>query len=130
MVNVSTDLNDLKTKVDELDVNGNQLETVTIELKILGHVVSKEIFKKINQVKKKNPDASTLIQKKQYNTDQKNLEKKKDFENKISNISKLVMKGEYDAKTKNIEGKYFTTADYNRFTSDILESKIKQKIGQ
>ena len=130
MVNVSTDLNDLKTKVDELDVNGNELETVTIELKILGHVVSKEIFKKINQVKKKNPDASTLIQKKQYNTDQKNLEKKKDFENKISNISKLVMKGEYDAKTKNIEGKYFTTAHYNRFTSDILESKIKQKIGQ
>ena len=92
--------------------------------------MSKEIFKKINQVKKKNPDASTLIQKKQYNTDQKNLEKKKDFENKISNISKLVMKGEYDAKTKNIEGKYFTTADYNRFTSDTLESKIKQKIGQ
>ena len=92
--------------------------------------MSKEIFKKINQVKKKNPDASTLIQKKQYNTDQKNLEKKKDFENKISNISKLVMKGEYDAKTKKIEGKYFTTADYNRFTSDILESKIKQKIGQ
>ena len=40
------------------------------------------------------------------------------------------MKGEYDAKTKNIEWKYFTTADYNRFTSDILESKIKQKIGQ
>ena len=56
LVNVSTDLNDLKTKVDELDVNGNELETVTIELKILGHVVSKEIFKKINQVKKKNPD--------------------------------------------------------------------------
>ena len=34
------------------------------------------------------------------------------------------MKREYDPK------KYFTTADYNRFTSDILESKIKQKIGQ
>ena len=31
------------------------------------------------------------------------------------------MKGEYDAKTKNIEGKYFTTADYNRFTSDIKD---------
>ena len=40
------------------------------------------------------------------------------------------MKREYDPKTKNIKGKYFTTADYNRFTSDILESKIKQKIGQ
>ena len=36
------------------------------------------------------------------------------------------MKGEYDAKTKNIEGKYFTTADYNRFTSDTwIKDKTK-----
>ena len=26
-----------------------------------------------------------------------------------------------------IEGKYFPTADYNKFTSDILDIKIKQK---
>ena len=25
-----------------------------------------------------------------------------------------------------IKGKYFTTADYNKFTSDILDTKIKQ----
>ena len=28
---------------------------------------------------------------------------------------------------KNIEGKYFTTANYDKFTSDIRDVKIKQK---
>ena len=34
---------------------------------------------------------------------------------------------DYDDNIKDIEGKYFTTADYNKFTSDILDVKIKQK---
>ena len=36
-------------------------------------------------------------------------------------------KTDYNAKIKYIEGKYFTTADYNNFSSDILGVKIKEK---
>ena len=32
-----------------------------------------------------------------------------------------------DAKLSDIERKYFITSDYNKFTSDILDAKIKQK---
>ena len=42
-------------------------------------------------------------------------------------FSALVKKTDYGAKISEIEGKYFTTSDYNNFTSDILEAKIKQK---
>ena len=32
-----------------------------------------------------------------------------------------------DAKISKFEGKYFTSSDYNKFASDILDAKIKQK---
>ena len=50
-----------------------------------------------------------------------------EVENKIPIVNGLVKKTDYDAKIKNIEGKYLTTVDYNKFTSDILDVKIKQK---
>ena len=37
------------------------------------------------------------------------------------------MKTDYDTKIKYIERKYFTTADYKKITSSILDAKIKQK---
>ena len=49
------------------------------------------------------------------------------MEHKIPDVSELVKKEDYDAKITEIEGKYFTTADYDKFTSNILDSKIKQK---
>ena len=48
-------------------------------------------------------------------------------ENKISNVSNLVEKKDYDAKILDIESKCFTTADYNKFTIHTLDAKIKQK---
>ena len=45
MVNVTTGLNNLKTKVDDLDVD--QLKSLPTKLKKLGDVVSKEVVKKI-----------------------------------------------------------------------------------
>ena len=42
-------------------------------------------------------------------------------------VSDLVKKTHYDARTLEIEGKYTTTFDYNNFTSDILDAKIKLK---
>ena len=46
---------------------------------------------------------------------------------KIISVSGLVKKTDYDAKIKDIERKYFSTTDYNKFTSDVLDVKIKQK---
>ena len=43
MVNVPTGLNDLKTKIDDLDVG--KLKTVNIDLNKISDVVSKEVVK-------------------------------------------------------------------------------------
>ena len=51
-----------------------------------------------------------------------------DVKNKIPNFSDLVIKTDYDSETKDIEGKYFTTSDYNKFTYEILDEKIKIKM--
>ena len=51
----------------------------------------------------------------------------KEVENKMPVLSDLVKKTDYGAKISEIEGKYFTTSDYNNFTSDILEAKTKEK---
>ena len=48
-------------------------------------------------------------------------------ENKISDISSLVKKSHYDAKIPDIESKYITTADYNKFTKNIVDNSIKSK---
>ena len=48
-------------------------------------------------------------------------------ENKISNVSGLAKKAYYDAKISDIESKYFTTTDYDKFASQALNAKIKQK---
>ena len=50
-----------------------------------------------------------------------------EVENKISSVSSLVKKTNYDVKIKSIEGKYLTTVDFIKFTSDIFGVKIKQK---
>ena len=51
----------------------------------------------------------------------------KEVDNKIPDVSSLVKKTNYDAKISNIKGKCFTTSDYNKFTSDVPDAKIKQK---
>ena len=48
-------------------------------------------------------------------------------ENKIPDIGNLVKKTDYDAKISDTEFKYFTTADYNKLTSQTLNAKVKQK---
>ena len=39
----------------------------------------------------------------------------------------LVKKTDYEAEILHIEGKYFTIFIYNKFTSDILDARLKQK---
>ena len=83
MINFPNSLNNLKTKVDDLDVG--KLKTVPIDLKKLSDVVDNEIIKdtkfsilkiKVNNLEKRIPNATTLIHINQDNTDKQNLEKK------------------------------------------------------
>ena len=48
-------------------------------------------------------------------------------ENEIPNVTDLVNKSNYITKISHTEKKYFTTTDYNKFSSDILGKEIKQK---
>ena len=48
-------------------------------------------------------------------------------ENKIHDVRNLVKKTYCDAEILDIEFKCFTTVDYQKFTSQRLDAKIKQK---
>ena len=55
------------------------------------------------------------------------MEKKiRDLEINIPDISGLVKKRDYKAKVSDIEEKYFTSSDYNKFTTETLDTKLKQ----
>ena len=82
LINVPTSLNNLKTKVDDLQ---EQLKTVPVDLKKLSDLVDKEVVKntkfntlktKVSSIEKKIPDATTLIYINKYNTGKQNLENK------------------------------------------------------
>ena len=45
----------------------------------------------------------------------------------MPNVSNLVKKTDYDVRISDIESKYFTAVDSNKFTSQTLDAKIKQK---
>ena len=62
------------------------------------------------------------------------LLKKKDYDAKINeikgeilSITGLVKKTVYNTKISDIEFKYFITSDYNKFMSNVLDTKIKEK---
>ena len=81
MVNVPTSLNNLKTKVDALDVG--KLKTVPIDLeklsddkKVIENTKFNKLNTKINNLEKKISEATALIHINQYNTDKQSLEKK------------------------------------------------------
>ena len=78
LVNVPTSLNNLKTKVNDLDVG--KLKTFLVDWKILSDVVDNEVIKntkfntlkaKVNYLGKKIPDATTLIHINQRNKENK-----------------------------------------------------------
>ena len=48
-------------------------------------------------------------------------------ENKILNVSDLVKNADYDAKISEMEKKYFTTSEYNKFKSNTFDAKLTQK---
>ena len=83
LVNVPTSLGYLKTIVDDIDVD--KLKTLPVDLKKLSDVGANEVVKntkfntlktKVNSLKKKFPDVTTIISMNQYNKDKRNLQKK------------------------------------------------------
>ena len=83
LINVPTGLNNLKTRVNDLDVG--KLKAVHVDLKKLSDAVDNKVVKntkfkliktKVNNLGKKIPDATTVIHINQYNTDKQNFEKK------------------------------------------------------
>ena len=50
-----------------------------------------------------------------------------EFNNKIPSVSGLVTKTDYNTKISDIKAKYFTISDYNKFTEEILDAKMKEK---
>ena len=75
---------------------------------------------KISEVENKIPDTSGLVTITVVNT------KIGKIENKITDINGLVKKTDYDPKILDTEEKYFTTSDYNKFTKEITDVKIKE----
>ena len=134
-------LNNLKRNVDKSNIG--KLETTPFNLKTSSDVLEKAVVKKAvyDEVAKKDNaiDTNELV-KKHCNAKIHVIRGEipsiaglaptaalNAVKNKIPSINGLVKKTNYDAKIKYIEGKYFTTSDYNKFTNDILDAKIKQK---
>ena len=46
----------------------------------------------------------------------------------MSNVNNLGKKLDYDQKVKEIKSKYFTTSDYKKFTNQIIDNKIKERV--
>ena len=104
LTNIPTSVNNLKTKIDDLNV-GN-LKTVPVNLKKLSDTVGNEVVKntkfntlksKVNNSEKKIPDTTNLIHINQYNTDKK-------LEMLIKNTS-LVTTTVLNAKFSEVENK-------------------------
>ena len=98
MINVPTSLDNLKTKLDDLDVG--KLKNVPVDLKKLSDVEDNEVVKNtefnilktiVSNLEKKIPDGTTLIHINQCNTEKQNLEKKiRDVDKKLPDASSLV----------------------------------------
>ena len=50
-----------------------------------------------------------------------------EVDSKIPGVSGLVRKTDYNTKIPDIKAKYFTISDYNKFTEEILDAKMKEK---
>ena len=98
---LTTNLANLKTEVDKLDVD--ILATVPIDLSKLSNVVKNYVVKKTVYdklvAKVDNIDTSGLVKKTDYNT------KITEIEDKIPDSSSFVKKTDYNSKSTEIEGK-------------------------
>ena len=110
---------------------------------LLKKTVYDKLVNKVNAI-----DASEFVLKTQYKSNKWGLEKKIDdaieipgateliknttadlnaVEIKMPDAINLVKKTDYDAKISDIESNYFTTSDYNKYTNETIDNKIKEK---
>ena len=98
---LKTNLADLKTEVDKLDID--KLVPVPVDLSKLSDVVKNDVVKKTVYdklvAKVNNIDTSAFVLKTKYDADKTKLE------NKISDTSGLVKKTDYNTKITEIEDK-------------------------
>ena len=122
-----------KLVYDKLVANVNDMGTSRFVLKTKYDTDKSSLEKKI-------PDTSKLVKKTYYIAKITETEIKipsisglattaalTAVENKISDVSNLVTTTDYDTKISDIKSKCFTTVDYNKFTSQTLDPKRKQK---
>ena len=125
---------------DKLVAKVNNIDTSGFVLKTKCDTDKSDLEKKHSDAEKKIPNISALVKKTDYNAKTTEIEGKipnisnlatnaalTAVENKIPDVSNLVKKAYYDAKISDIENKYITTADYNKFTKDIVANNIKSK---
>ena len=140
LVNFSRSLSNLKTKVDDLDVD--KLKAVPSNLKKISDVVDKEVFNstksktlktKANNLERKILDVTTVIHINQYNTDKQNLEEKiGDIDEKVVDASGLVTKTILNTKISEAENKilnhdkYITTPEFNNMTTGNFAARLKR----
>ena len=150
LVNVPAGLNNLKTKVDDkLNTKVNNFENKIPDATTLIHINQyntdkQNLEKTIGDVDEKMPDVSGLVITTVLNAKIGEVENKipdtgglmtitvldtktGDVYNKVPDVSGLINKIVHNAKTSDIEKKYFTTLNYNKFTTEILDAKIKEK---
>ena len=118
---LKTNLANLKTKVDKLDID--KLAPVPVDLSKLSYVVKNDVVKKdvCDRLAAKvgNIDTSGFALKTRYNADKSKLEKK------IPHASGLVKKTDYGAKTTEIEGK---TPDVTNLATKTALTTVEFKI--
>ena len=141
LVNVPIKLNNIKTKVYDLDAG--KLKIVPLGLKKLSGVVDNEVIKitkfnslKVNNLENKISDATVLIHINQYSTDKQNEEKKiGDADEKIPETSGLVTVLNWtvlNTKISEVEknnsdnSKYIATQEYNKLMVENFAARLKQ----
>ena len=130
MKNVPTNLKNLKSKVDKLHVD--KLVAVPVDLSKLSDTVKNDVVTKdvnnaqIKSVENKIPDITNVAINTTLNAKINVVKNERPSittaalttaDNKIPKFSYLVKKAYYDANISEIKIKYFTTSDYNNFTS-------------
>ena len=138
--NVPNSLNNIKTKVDNLDVG--KLKTVPVDMKKLSDAVDNEAVKntkfntlkaKVNNLERKTFDSTSLIHINQYNTDKQNLDKKnwrcwQKIPDTSGSVTTTVLKTEINEFENKIpdNSKYNTTEVFNKLTAENIEARLKQ----
>ena len=129
----------MKSKVDKLNVD--KLVPVPVDSSKINDVVKDAYNAKIKNIEDKIPDITDLATNATLNAKINEVKNNvpnitnlavhdalTTVENKMPSVSDPVRKADHDAKISEMEDKYkyFTTSDYNKFISNILDTKITQ----